>query len=178
MSEPHPGEQPAQPDGPPPSRKEGPADAGAAPPYPPAGTGGPGSAPQGYGQPPDQQGSPPAQGQPGYGQELSPADQRMWSILGHLGGILFAFLAPLVVYLVQKDRGQYVKEQSAEALNFQITILIGYVIVTVLTIITFGLGGILYLAVWIVSIVFAIMAGLASNKGENYRYPVTLRLIS
>ena len=171
MSEPHPGEQPAQPDGPPQSRKEEPADAGAAPSYPPAG-----APQQGYGQQPGQQGYPPAT-QPGQGQELSPADQRMWSMLAHLGGILFAFLAPLVVYLVQKDRGQYVKEQSTEALNFQITILIGYVIVTVLTIVTFGLGSILYLAVWIVSIVFAIMAGLAANKGENYRYPLTLRLI-
>jgi uncharacterized protein len=28
-----------------------------------------------------------------------------------------------------------------------------------------------------VSIVFAIMAGIAANRGERYRYPVTLRLI-
>ena len=32
--------------------------------------------------------------------------------------------------------------------------------------------------IWIGNLVFCILAGVAANKGENYRYPVTLRLIS
>ena len=190
MSEPHPGGQPAQPDGPPhfsqepgsqPPPGQQPPAYGQQPPPPGQQPPAYGQQPQGYGQQPQGYGQQPP-GQPGGyghpGQELSPADQRMWAMLGHLGGILLSFLAPLIVFLVQKDRGAYVKEQSAEALNFQLTVLIGYVVVTVLTIITLGFGSFLYLPLWLVAVVFAVLAGVAANKGENYRYPVSLRMIS
>lgn len=119
-----------------------------------------------------------APGAGGYSSELSPSDQRMWAMLAHLGAILFGFLAPLVVYLVQKDRGQYVREQSREALNFNITLLIAYVVVGILTVVTFGLAGILFFALIVLNILFPILGGLAANKGENYRYPINWRLVS
>ena len=31
---------------------------------------------------------------------------------------------------------------------------------------------------WVVNLVFVIMAGVAANKGENYRYPFSIRMIS
>ncbi|GAB2677349.1 DUF4870 domain-containing protein [Thalassiella azotivora] len=154
-------------------------------PYSQAGAPGPqqGGTPQGQ----PQQGYPqqgyPQQGYPqqapagqGLSTEMSPSDQRMWAMLAHLGGILFGFLAPLIVWLVQKDRGAYVADQSKEALNFQIAVAIGYVVSVVLSVI--GIGVLLFFVVWIGSLVFAILAGLAANKGENYRYPVTIRFIS
>lgn len=145
-----------------------------------------------YSAPPPTYGTPPAAEQPGgyqshpqaaapaggYSTELSPSDQRMWAMLAHLGAILFGFLAPLVVYLVQKDRGHYVREQSREALNFNITLLIAYVAVGILTVVTFGLAGILFFALIVVNIVFPVLGGLAANKGENYRYPINWRLVS
>lgn len=133
----------------------------------------PGPPPSAY---PPAQGYPPPAGYPAPTQELSPADQRMWAMLAHLGGILFGFLAPLVVYLVQKDRGLYVREQSLEALNFQLTLLIGYVISGVLTFVV--IGAFTWILVAIAGLVLAIMAGVAANKGENYRYPVSVRMIS
>lgn len=132
--------------------------------------------------PPPQQYAPPppSYGQQGggYSTELSPADQRMWAMLAHLGAILFGFLAPLVVYLVQKDRGAYVREQSREALNFNLTLLVAYVAVGVLGVITFGIGTLLIFPLVIVNIVFPILAGVAANRGENYRYPVAWRIVS
>jgi uncharacterized Tic20 family protein len=127
----------------------------------------PGYQQQGYQQAPGAQ-------QP-YSTEMSPSDQRMWAMLAHLGGILFGFLAPLIVFLVQKDRGAYVNDQSKEALNFQITLLIAYVVGSVLSIIFVGL--LILFAAWIAAIVFGIMAGLAANKGENYRYPFNIRMV-
>ena len=127
----------------------------------------PGSQQQGYQQAPGAQ-------QP-YSTEMSPSDQRMWAMLAHLGGILFGFLAPLIVFLVQKDRGAYVNDQSKEALNFQLTLLIAYVVGSVLSIIFIGL--LILFAAWIAAIVFGIMAGLAANKGENYRYPLNIRMV-
>jgi uncharacterized protein len=111
----------------------------------------------------------------GAGQPLSDSDERMWAMLGHVGGIVLGFIAPLVTWLVFRERSAFVDDQGKEALNFQITILIGYVVGTILSAILIGF--LLLFIVWIVSIVFAIMAGIAANRGERYRYPVTLRLI-
>ena len=52
----------------------------------------------------------------------------MWAMLGHLGGIIIGFLSGLIVMLVFGKRSAFVNDQAKEALNFQITLLIGYVI--------------------------------------------------
>jgi len=79
------------------------------------------------------------------------------------------------VWAIYKDRDEFVKDQSTEALNFQITVLIGYVASSVLTAVY--IGALLFPLVWIVSLVFSIIGGLAANKGERYRYPFALRLV-
>lgn len=106
---------------------------------------------------------------------VSDADRKLWSMLGHLGGIVLGFIAPLIVFLMYKDRDEFVKDQSTEALNFQITVTIGYVVSMLLT--TIVIGAILLPLVWIANLVFCILAGMAANKGERYRYPVNIRLV-
>jgi uncharacterized Tic20 family protein len=62
----------------------------------------------------------------------------MWAMLAHLGGILLGIIAPLIVWAMYKDRDQFVKDQSVEALNFQITIAIAVVVSMVLTVVIVG----------------------------------------
>ncbi|WP_454051554.1 DUF4870 domain-containing protein [Cellulomonas sp. Marseille-Q8402] len=116
---------------------------------------------------------PPAAAQP----PLRPDEERTWSLLAHLGGILFSVIAPLVIWLVFKGRGPFLDHHAKEALNFQITVLIAYVAAWILTTVTFGLLFFLPFVVGIVGLVFAILAAVAANKGEWYRYPLTLRLV-
>lgn len=106
---------------------------------------------------------------------LSDSDQRMWAMLAHIGGIIFGFLAPLIIWLVFKDRGRFVDEQAKEALNWQITLVIGWIVGFILLFII--IGGIILAAVGICALVFGIMAGIAANKGEAYRYPFAVRLV-
>ena len=40
-----------------------------------------------------------------------------------------------------------------------------------------SLGFLVLLAVWVVSIVFSIMAAVAANRGEVYKYPLTIAFI-
>ncbi len=107
---------------------------------------------------------------------VSPSDARTMSLLAHVGGILVGFVAPLVVYLVYKDRDQFVRGHAAEALNFQITVFIAYIAATVTSFI--GVGFLLFFAVWVCSIVFAIQGAIAANAGRPYRYPVSIRMLS
>lgn len=105
------------------------------------------------------------------------SEDRNLAMLTHLSGIILGFLVPLIIWLVNKDNAakSYLTAESKEALNFQLTILIGYVICWILTFIL--IGALLWFLVWIVNLVFCILAAVAvSNKG-SYRYPFALRLI-
>ena len=106
---------------------------------------------------------------------LSPADEKMWSILTHVGGILFHWVAPLIAYLVLKDRGPFVRWHTRQALNFQLTLLIAYVVGIVLFIVFVGIF--VVLAAAILNIVFGILAAMAANRGEFYRYPIAIEFI-
>ena len=105
---------------------------------------------------------------------LSEAEDRQWASFAHLGGIL-SFLPSLIIWLIFKDRGAFTNTEAKEALNFQITLLIGYVIAGILSFVIIGI--ILYPILGILSIVFSILGFLKAKDGIGYRYPFALRLI-
>jgi uncharacterized Tic20 family protein len=100
----------------------------------------------------------------------------MWATLAHAGGILFSFVPPLVIWLVFKGRGAFAEDQSKEALNWQITLAIGYVAGTILSFI--GIGVLIVVVLGLAQLILGILAAVAANKGQAYRYPVALRLIT
>ncbi len=85
-------------------------------------------------------------------------------------------IAPLVIWLLKKDEFPLVNDQGKESVNFQITILIGFIISGFLVLL-FGLGFLTGLAILILDIIFVIKGTLRANAGEAYRYPWALRLI-
>ncbi|ALN92296.1 MULTISPECIES: DUF4870 domain-containing protein [Lysobacter] len=108
-------------------------------------------------------------------------DEKTWGMLAHLStlvGLIIPFgtvLGPLVVWLVKKDTMPFVADQGKEALNFNITALIAGIVSFLLTFVLIGL--VLLPLVGLAWLVLTIMAALAANKGEEYRYPWTLRLV-
>ena len=107
----------------------------------------------------------------------APQEDRTIALITHLSGIVAGFIVPLIMWLINKDKPEksWLTDQSKESLNFQITILIAYVICVVLSAVL--IGAFLMPIVWLVNLVFCILGGVASNKGESYRYPFALRLI-
>ncbi len=96
-------------------------------------------------------------------------------MLVQLGGLLFGFLAPLIGFLALKDRGPFVRAYSVTALNFQLTLLIAYVVGWILTFLVIGIF--ILIAVWILNIVFSIIAAIKANQGQPYEYPLTIRFV-
>ena len=107
---------------------------------------------------------------------LSPDDERLWATLIHVGALLLGFLAPLIAYLVLRERGPFIRWHTAQALNFHLTVLIGYLISGVLILLLIGF--VLFFAIYVLTIVFAILAAVAANRGEYYRYPMTIPFVS
>lgn len=104
-------------------------------------------------------------------------EDKTLALLTHLSGIILCFIVPLIVWLIHKDKPDrgFLNDQAKEALNFQITMLIAYVVCKVLIFIVIGIF--LLPVVWIVNLIFCILAAVKANEGIAYRYPFALRLI-
>jgi hypothetical protein len=108
--------------------------------------------------------------------EVSQDDKTM-GMIAHLSGIVAGFIGPLVIWLINKDKTDkgWLIGQAKEALNFQITLVIAYIIAGVLMFVLIGM--LLIPIIVIANLVLCIMAGMKANNGEDYRYPFALRLI-
>ena len=132
---------------------------------------------------PQQPNIPPQPQQPHYGaapQPMSQQDEKTWATLVHIAPFLAAvvgipFLGPLIVFLVCKDRGPFVRFHAAQALNFQIIITIALWVFGLLSFVLIGIP--FFIATCIAWVVFSIIAAIKANNGEWYRYPMTPELV-
>ncbi|HLU12591.1 MAG TPA: DUF4870 domain-containing protein [Arenimonas sp.] len=108
----------------------------------------------------------------------APQEDRTLAMITHISGIFLGFIVPLIIWLMNKDKSDkgFLTNQSKEALNFQITVLLAWIVAMVLSFLLIGF--LLYPVILIGNIVFCILAGIKANNGEDYRYPVSIRLIS
>lgn len=114
---------------------------------------------------------------------LNESDDRQWASFAHLGGILGP-LPSLLIWLIFKDRGQLTNTEGKEALNFQITAVLGYfaliIVTTVLSSVLWFLAffiTLLPLGLWVLVVLWSIFGFQKAKDGANYRYPVNLRFI-
>jgi uncharacterized Tic20 family protein len=118
-------------------------------------------------------GEPPPQGFSG--------EERLWATFAHLAGALGwivplgNIIAPLVLWLWQKDKSAFVGDQAKEALNFQITVTLA---VTASVMLMYVLIGFLLIAVVsLFALVMMVIAAVKANRGQYFRYPLTFRFV-
>jgi uncharacterized Tic20 family protein len=108
-------------------------------------------------------------------------DERTWGMLAHLAafaGFLIPFanvFGPLVVWMMKREQSEFVADQGKEALNFNITILIGAAVCGVLVFVFIGI--LLGVALFVFWLALTIIGGIKAGEGHRYRYPLTLRLV-
>jgi uncharacterized protein len=103
-------------------------------------------------------------------------DERTMAILCHVLGIFFWIFPSLIIYLLKKDESKYVAEHAKEALNFQISITIFYIISAFLALLLIG-----FLPMFIIyvgSIILCIIATIKAADNVLYKYPFSVRLVS
>ena len=113
---------------------------------------------------------------------------RMWNMLCHLSalaGFIIPFgniLGPLLIWQIKKNEFPSVEIHGKAALNFQITVTIaalaGVAVAVVLSF--FCVGYLLFPLVMLIGLaglVFAVIAGIKANNGEDYKYPWSLELV-
>lgn len=103
------------------------------------------------------------------------SEERTMAILSHILCIFVWFIGPLVIYLIKKDESTFVSSHAKESLNFQLTLLIGWMVVCIL--IWFVIGIPLAIFLWIANIVLVIMATIKASEGKLYKYPFSIKFV-
>jgi uncharacterized Tic20 family protein len=155
--------------------------------------------------PPEQPGYGAPQGQPGYpppGPAVPPpgytsSDDKTYALVAHFGGAVGTFISGgalgwvggLISLLAKGNTSPTVKEHAKAALNFYIPLGIvaavvfvgricgGIVLGGALDLLVGLLLGLVQFAVWVLGIVFGIIAGMKANDGTLYKYPVSFPII-
>lgn len=112
---------------------------------------------------------------------LVSAEERNWAVAAHIGSLVAAWfalglIAPLIVLLAKGNTSAFIRRQAVESLNFQINALVWTVVFALLMFVLIGfvllpLYGVFYL-------VCLIIATVRASAGRNYRYPLTVRLVT
>lgn len=106
---------------------------------------------------------------------------RTWAAFAHLTSLvglilpLGHLLGPLVIWLLKRNDYPLVDDQGREALNFQISITLYFLIAALLVYLFIGL--VLVPALLVFWLVMTVIAAVKASDGRRYRYPFTLRLI-
>lgn len=97
------------------------------------------------------------------------------ALIAWVGVPLGHIIAPLVVWLTQKDKSGFIDRHGKESLNFQLSITLYSIIAFILCIVFIGF--LLLIAIFIMHLTLSIIAAMRANEGEYYRYPMTIRFI-
>jgi hypothetical protein len=102
----------------------------------------------------------------------------MFCHLGALSGFVVPFgniIVPLILWLTKRESSPFVDMHGKEAINFQISLLIYFLISAVLILLLVGIF--LLAGLCIFNLVIVIIAGVRAKSGESFRYPLTIRFI-
>ena len=106
---------------------------------------------------------------------MRPDDEKLWAIGAHLGPLVLGIVAPLVVWLVFRDRSAFLDRTAKEALNMQLSYLIYFLVAGLSIILLVGL--VLLPLVGVAWLVLMIMATVKVAGFEDFRYPGIIRFI-
>jgi len=111
--------------------------------------------------------------------------ERLYAMFNHLVGLismlewttsLMSILAVGVMWAIRRHDSPFLDDHGREALNFQISLLIWFVIGIVLSPIGVGIV-ILTIGIPVLRLVGVIRAAMAAHRGEFYRYPMCFRFL-
>lgn len=113
------------------------------------------------------------------------ADEKLWGMLAHLLTLLGyivtlgQYIAPLVIYLVYKDRSQFVAFHALQSLFFHLLALAVTIALMLFSVVTLGCGILLavplMIALAIAVLVYTIIAAIQANNGVWYELPIVGR---
>lgn len=109
------------------------------------------------------------------------AQERTNAMLCHLLAFCGYFIpfgniiGPLVMWQMKGKESGFVNQHGKESLNFQLSMLIYFIIAGILTLVAIGFLLLMILAV--INLIFLIIASIKANDGAEYRYPMKITFL-
>ena len=103
---------------------------------------------------------------------------RKYALAIHLTALLgavfsIAFVVPIVLWLVHKDKSAFVDDHGREMMNVFLTAIV------LMPILAITIIGIPFVIVWVITTLIGFIRGaIAASSGEYFRYPMTIRFLS
>lgn len=108
-------------------------------------------------------------------------EERLWAMLAHLSGLLGwvtmigQYVAPLVIFLIFRERSRFVAYHAIQQLLFQLLILIASAILTIVAVVTCGIGLIIVVPLAVLlclaGLAYIVWAALEAYNGKWFRIP-------
>ena len=117
-------------------------------------------------------------------QAISPSQERTMGAIAHgvplvamvLSAGLLGFVGSLVIYLMYKDRGPFVRAHAANSLNVQI--VTGIILLISLPLMLLLVGFLTYGLALVFAFVLHLLGAVKANNGEWWNPPMTPRFVS
>lgn len=112
--------------------------------------------------------------------QMNAAEENTWAAAAHWSALLatvigLGFLGPLLIMLIKGPESPRVRSAAVESLNFEITYIISMLASVLLMFIVVGFITIfIFPIIWLV---LRILASVAASRGEDYRYPINIRMV-
>ncbi len=94
-------------------------------------------------------------------------------VLAHVLGLLTGFIGPLVILLASPE--PRVKQHARAALNWQLSLIL-YSIISIILVFVF-VGVLLLLAIYVMDLIFCIVAAVKAGQGTAWKYPMTIPFV-
>ena len=126
-------------------------------------------------------------------------NQKAFAAVAHLGPFAGGFILPLILFVIQKDRQSLARHHAAEALNFQITVMVaqfasmilafGALVIQLVTasdsarqsgeFVPWAFFAVfpLFFAVVAANFIFSLIGIVKATQNERWRYPICIRLV-
>ncbi|MDR0572773.1 MAG: DUF4870 domain-containing protein [Tannerella sp.] len=99
-------------------------------------------------------------------------DEKSFVVLMHASQFLSSFIAPLIMWILFKNKSRRVDEAGKNILNFEMSFYI-YSLLLCITCI----GSVLVPFIAIAAVIFIIIAIIKAVNGETWSYPLTIRFL-
>lgn len=97
---------------------------------------------------------------------------QLLNLVTAIGGLI----APIIIWALKKEEVVNMDKQGKEVINFQITMLLAY-IVSFLLIFVFFIGVIFLIALALINIIIPIIQAINAKDGKPVSYPFSLKFL-
>lgn len=121
--------------------------------------------------------------QPAFAPTISATEERHIGTIAHIVPMIamvlsagtLGFVGSLVIYLIYRDKGPFVRQHAVNSLNVQLTMLVALIVSVPLMLVLVGF--VTFPLAFVVAFVYHVIGAVKANNGEWWNPPAIFRFV-